>query len=301
MLSRTRSFAPTRRTQKGFIDEDAVPDPDVILLADAVLAGRPQLSPPHTPRRDVDNPAAAASASATAASATAADRSGGRSWRIGRSTERAVEATVVAVPSKTKERDASHDDDEARAHHSGGSRDTSLERTAHHSSSNAVVTAHAASTAGPSSAHAPPPPSFERGGSSGHSIVGMMSQMGASLSSLTSSEESALRRRVEQLSAQLAATEAALRSASVQSSHWENCVHDLFNGLLLNPRMNARYERKARRASSQQPQRHSILLCMHGRDVAKLRPRDRWHLLLVAAAAASLIRIDSRPLDELWG
>ena len=52
------------------------------------------------------------------------------------------------------------------------------------------------------------------------------------------------RRRVEQLSAQLAATEAALRSAQEQSSHWEHCVHDLFNGLLLNPRMNAKYESK---------------------------------------------------------
>ena len=66
----------------------------------------------------------------------------------------------------------------------------------------------------------------------------------AASSSLTSSEESALRRRVEQLSAQLAATEAALSSAQVQSSHWERCVHDLFNGLLLNPRMNARLELK---------------------------------------------------------
>ena len=42
----------------------------------------------------------------------------------------------------------------------------------------------------------------------------------------------------------LFATEAALRSAQEQSSHWEHCVHDLFNGLLLNARMNARYEVK---------------------------------------------------------
>ena len=53
-ISRTRSFAPAGRSCSGVIDENAVPDPDVILLADAVLASRLTLSPPVTPRKEGD-------------------------------------------------------------------------------------------------------------------------------------------------------------------------------------------------------------------------------------------------------
>ena len=84
MLARTRSFAPPRRSKSGVIDESAVPDPDVILLADAVLAGRPTLSPPRTPHADPPEPPGG---------------SGTRHYlRIGRSTVRSTEATVRAVP-----------------------------------------------------------------------------------------------------------------------------------------------------------------------------------------------------------
>jgi len=41
LLNRTRSFAPPRKSTAGFIDESAVPDPDVVLLADLVLSKRP--------------------------------------------------------------------------------------------------------------------------------------------------------------------------------------------------------------------------------------------------------------------
>lgn len=53
-----------------------------------------------------------------------------------------------------------------------------------------------------------------------------------------------MRRKLDHLSAQLAACEAALRSEQEQSREWRRCMRDLFFGLLLNARMNARYEAK---------------------------------------------------------
>ncbi|KOO35850.1 hypothetical protein Ctob_016178, partial [Chrysochromulina tobinii] len=40
VIARTRSFVPQRESRAGFIDESAVPDPDVVLFADLVLARR---------------------------------------------------------------------------------------------------------------------------------------------------------------------------------------------------------------------------------------------------------------------
>ena len=57
-------------------------------------------------------------------------------------------------------------------------------------------------------------------------------------------DSAALRRRCEMLQAQLASAEASLRASQEQSRHWQKCVQDMFNGLLLNPRMNAKYELK---------------------------------------------------------
>ena len=222
MLSRTRSFAPPRRSKSGVIDENAVPDPDVILLADAILASRPMTrSPPATPRREDD---------------LDADGRGVTNFlRIGK-------------PEDISDDDLDEDSTAVfnfNATTCGSSRDTSLERNPPSTTAAGAAAGHSRSGSGGGMSSSWNP-ALERGGSSGATLVvgGGAAGGGSSSSSLMITGESALRRRVDQLSAQLAATEAALRSAQEQSSHWEHCVHDLFSGLLLSPRMNARYEVK---------------------------------------------------------
>ena len=63
----------------------------------------------------------------------------------------------------------------------------------------------------------------------------------------TAEEAWALRKRIANLSARLMTSETALlRSeealgvAQAQSAKWAHCMKDLFHGLLLNPRMNAK-------------------------------------------------------------
>lgn len=53
-----------------------------------------------------------------------------------------------------------------------------------------------------------------------------------------------LHRQVEQLTTQLAEAHAALATERKQSEQWQRCVRELSNGMLLNGRMNAKYERR---------------------------------------------------------
>ena len=244
LISRTRSFAPARRSRSGVIDENAVPDPDVILLADAVLASRPTLSPPVTPRKEGDAP-------------EAGSRPITNYLRIGRSHVRAARAPNSAEASR--ERDASADAPPNMAY-AGAGRGCEMLYAQSRSGRRTSLPAFASTAPGrthsldtsleqhltiQSSSGGASHPCGATGGCG--AVPGCpSSQVSSVCGSHPSSEQSTLRRRIEQLSGQLAATEAELRSAQVQSSHWQHCVHDLFNGLLLNPRMNAKYEVKVR-------------------------------------------------------
>ena len=97
-----RSFAPPRKSKSNVIDDSAVPDPDVILLADAVLARRPVgRSPPTTPRKDGEPP-----------DPVAADSRGvTKLLRIGRSSVRPT-PTADSSSSADHSRDASLDGDD---------------------------------------------------------------------------------------------------------------------------------------------------------------------------------------------
>ena len=280
MLSRTRSFVPTRKSRLGFIDDTAVADPDVVLMADVVLANRPPRSPPQTPTATNTEATSSAAASSSASSSLPSEsRPVTNFLRIGRA-EQPIRARPTGIGSQESSQErgggsGSNSPLPPDAYARGtsrerGSREGSLDMPRSEPLPPSVL-------AQPSSLPAMPESPNNRAGASGSRIsaapVAALSSLergataagsslvqglerGASavggavaaaaglMSTMTSTEESALRRRVEQLSAQLAATEAALRSAEEQSTHWQHCVHDLFNGLLLNPRMNARYELK---------------------------------------------------------
>lgn len=245
LLRQTRSFAPIRRSRSGVIDENAVPDPDVILLADAVLAARPPLSQPRslpsTPRGPDDGSAAGSSFAVTQFLRI------GSGHRRDHSAERDGQAAGAGAYVSARQLGAQEDGlccsrCGAAAPPSGSSSTTTAVEGARvdgaspavgpgtcSGSSGGLVRAHSGEAAGP-----------------GLAGVGGADQSadGACASGAAEEENSGLRRRVEVLSAQLAASQAALRSAEAQSLHWQVCVRDLFNGLLLSPRMNAKYELK---------------------------------------------------------
>ena len=314
LLSRTRSFAQQRRSKSGVIDENAVADPDVILMADAVLSNRPSLSrsPPSTPtdgppREDVVSGVGSASKLPPVPEAAAAAADGSRRaavssfLRIGRSHTRGERASADDAVPMALVLTSPHDASMAltRGGSARGSRDSSVEGGRELSSAHCLsgVDSAAASdddgwgssgggggfgSSGGGSERPQPPGGFfwdgdssrqegewrqessESVGTAGSAATLSSAAAGCSSSSNTAGggsssdasaaalreaqgEAVALRRRVELLSAQLAASEAALKSAQEQSLHWKMCVQDLFNGLLLNPRMNAKYEMKVTR------------------------------------------------------
>jgi hypothetical protein len=202
ILSRTplfgREHPSIRRSRSGVIDQSAVPDPDVVLLADAVLANRPVTS---AAQREEGNAATAA-----AAPSSSSTRRGSLLGKIGRSRK------APLPQSERPGRDVVADDGDWGAY-AGNGLESALDANA--------LEAMSSRSVGISRHNTPP-------------HEGAATTPGDSL-----------RRKVELLSAQLAATEAALRASQEQSHHWQLCVRDLFNGLLLNPRMNSKYELKA--------------------------------------------------------
>jgi hypothetical protein len=178
--------------------QSAVPDPDVVLLADAVLANRPVTS---AAQREEGNAATAA-----AAPSSSSTRRGSLLGKIGRSRK------APLPQSERPGRDVVADDGDWGAY-AGNGLESALDANA--------LEAMSSRSVGISRHNTPP-------------HEGAATTPGDSL-----------RRKVELLSAQLAATEAALRASQEQSHHWQLCVRDLFNGLLLNPRMNSKYELKA--------------------------------------------------------
>ena len=100
MLSRTRSFVPTRKSRLGFIDDTAVADPDVVLMADVVLANRPPRSPPQTPTATNTEATSSAAASSSASSSLPSEsRPVTNFLRIGRA-EQPIRARPTGIGSQ---------------------------------------------------------------------------------------------------------------------------------------------------------------------------------------------------------
>ena len=204
VIARTRSFVPQRESRAGFIDETAVPDPDVVLFADLVLARR------------------------------------GLPPRPGHDSSRHERASVDSMDDSDEDpqsdaSDAAHGAEGAR--HGADGADWLHHATHRSTEAGAEGTASVgAPMSGGSGGSGGPGGSGLTHSSASGSFCAEPSPDGALVQQL--------RRQVATLAAQLSATEEELRSAREISSEWSQCVRAMFQALLLNPRMLLKYELK---------------------------------------------------------
>ena len=205
VIARTRSFVPQRASRAGFIDESAVPDPDVVLFADLVLARR------------------------------------GLPPRPGHDSSRHERASVDSMDDSDEDpqsdaSDAAHGAEGAR--HGADGADW-LHHATHRSTeagAEGAASVGAPMSGGSGGSGGPGGSGLAHSSSASGSFCAEPSPDGALVQQL--------RRQVATLAAQLSATEEELRSAREISSEWSQCVRAMFQALLLNPRMLLKYELK---------------------------------------------------------
>ena len=233
VIARTRSFVPQRESRAGFIDESAVPDPDVVLFADLVLARRglpprPGHDSSRHERASVDSmddsdedPQSDASDAAHGAEG-ARHGADGADWlhhATHRSTEAGAEgAASVGAPMSGGSGGSGGPGGSGLTHSSASG--SFFAETRNHRQSHAII------------------------GCQSHAITGSASGSFFAETSPDGALVQQLRRQVATLAAQLSATEEELRSAREISSEWSQCVRAMFQALLLNPRMLLKYELK---------------------------------------------------------
>ena len=241
MLSRTRSFAPARHSRSGVIDESAVPDPDVVLFADAILAQRD--SPHKMSRLPASTEALDDRPDAhPVTSFMRLSKAQGPATSVTRERPREHETYGFSGPPK-----ACGFEEMSEASAAGRTLgDSRIPATLATESGSGGCAFRAPATHMTNGAHAAGSTAAGTGTAGGR-VASTGMPMSEADDGLLEASMGSMRRQIEKLTAQLAASEAALSSAQEQSHEWRRCVQEVFNGLLLNPRMNLKYELKVAR------------------------------------------------------